>query len=220
MIWILIIIGIVIISFYNFNNARKSETNKLNEKGGFRVKYKELIEHFLGIPNIQIEKQNATSITLAVIDKNVVSRFTITHGFDDVTVFWNHHSLEFGEHSLNWNYPTNQPQSQIIKLIENDLEHYQDNLLKEHGFKKEIVKLNDINMTKDIIQSIQETAKEIQNYLSSNKFNKGDLKPDSAYEIPRLLKFNSYIFAYMLATDQIDNLKGNLKENFRLEELH
>ena len=75
-------------------------------------------------------------------------------------------------------------------------------------------------MTKDIIQSIQETAKEIQNYLSSNKFNKGDLKPDSAYEIPRLLKFNSYIFAYMLATDQIDNLKGNLKENFRLEELH
>ena len=151
MIWILIIIGIVIISFYNFNNARKSETNKLNEKGGFRVKYKELIEHFLGIPNIQIEKQNATSITLAVIDKNVVSRFTITHGFDDVTVFWNHHSLEFGEHSLNWNYPTNQPQSQIIKLIENDLEHYQDNLLKEHGFKKEIVKLNDINMTKDII---------------------------------------------------------------------
>ncbi|WP_036153864.1 hypothetical protein [Maribacter forsetii] len=112
---------------------KKEEVDKVKNQGGLYLKYKELIDHFLTIPNIKVEKKNNTSIILAVKDPNVVTRFTVGHGFEDVSVFWNHHSTTFGKHSLNWSFPEGLPQSQMINTIENELEIYQRNLLS-NGF--------------------------------------------------------------------------------------
>src|SRR5690606_20551510 len=111
-----------------FFSDKKSEINRIQEQGGFYIKYKDLIDYFMEIPKIQVEQKNKTSITLAVKDQQVVTRFTIGHGFEKVSIFWNHHSTTFGKHSLDWTFPESMPQSQMISLIEKELEIYERNL--------------------------------------------------------------------------------------------
>ncbi|TXD48669.1 hypothetical protein [Polaribacter sp. IC073] len=123
---VFIVIGIAVVWFVL---GKKEEVAKVNVQGGLDLKYKELIDHFLIIPNIEIEKKNSYSMTLVVKGVNVQTRFTIGHGFEDVSVFWNHQSIMFGKHSLNWNFPEYLPQSQMIDKIEKELEIYQRNLI-------------------------------------------------------------------------------------------
>jgi hypothetical protein len=131
MAWILLFVGAVVI--YLFISTKKEEVSKVKNQGGLYLKYQELIDYFLTIPNIKVEKKNSYSVILAVKDANVVTRFTIGHGFEDVSVFWVHHSTMFGKHSLNWNFPESLPQSQMIDIIEQELELYQRNLISD-GF--------------------------------------------------------------------------------------
>jgi hypothetical protein len=130
MFWLFIIVGVVAVWFVL---DKKEEVDKVKSQGGLYLKYKELIDHFLTIPNIKVEQKNNTSMILAVKDQYVVTRFTIGHGFEDVSVFWNHQSVTFGKHSLNWRFPESLPQSQMIDTIENELDIYQQNLLSD-GF--------------------------------------------------------------------------------------
>ena len=130
MFWVIFIGGILI---YLFISTKKGEVQKVQSQGGLYLKYKELIDHFLTIPNIEIEKKNNYSIILAMKDKYVVTRFTIGHGFEDVSVFWSHQSYTLGNHSLNWKFPESLPQSQMIETIERELEIYHRNLVS-NGF--------------------------------------------------------------------------------------
>jgi hypothetical protein len=130
MFWVIFIVGILV---YFFISTKKEEVDKVKSQGGLYLKYKELIDHFLIIPNIKVEKNNNSSMILAVKDQSVVTRFTIGHGFEDVSIFWNHQSVMFGEHSLNWSFPESLPQSQMIDTIERELEIYQRNLIGD-GF--------------------------------------------------------------------------------------
>jgi hypothetical protein len=122
---ILLFVGAVVI--YLFISTKKEEVLKVKNQGGLYLKYQELIDHFLTIPNIKVEKKNSYSVILAVKGANVVTRFTIGHGFEDVSVFWVHHSTMFGKHSLNWSFPESLPQLQMIDTIEQELEIYQRN---------------------------------------------------------------------------------------------
>lgn len=130
MFWVIVIGGFLI---YLFISTKKEEVDKVKSQGGLYLKYRELIDHFLTIPNIKVEKKNNSSMILAVKDQYVVTRFTIGHGFEDVSVFWNHQSVMFGKHSLNWTFPESLPQSQMIDTIERELEIYQRNLIGD-GF--------------------------------------------------------------------------------------
>ncbi len=123
------LVVVIIVLLYLFFSTKSEEVARVNNEGGFYLKYKELIDYFQSIPNIKVEKKTSTSVILLVQDKFVSTRFTIGHGFEDVSVFWYHQSLTFGNHSLNWTFPENLPQSQMIRLIENDLEVYERNLL-------------------------------------------------------------------------------------------
>ncbi len=129
MVWILTILAFII---YLFVTAKKEEVAKINNQGGLYFKYKELIDFFLTIPDIEVEKKNNYSIILAVKGSGVITRFTIGHGFEGVSIFWLHQSLVFGEHSLSWNFPEYLPQSQMIDTIEKELENYQQNLLTDN----------------------------------------------------------------------------------------
>lgn len=123
---IFVIVGFAI---YLFISTKKEEVNRVEKQGGLHRKYGTLINHFATIPTIQVERETNTSIILAVKDKYVVTRFTISHGFEDVSVFWNHQSARYGNHSLNWNFPESLPQSQMIATIEQKLNLYQRNLM-------------------------------------------------------------------------------------------
>lgn len=130
MVWVFIVVAFLVFIFFMDKNE---ETNRVKQQGGFYLKYKELIDYFLEIPKIKVEKKNKTSITLSVKDRYVVTSFTIAHGFEDVSIFWNHNSITFGKHSLSWTFPESMPQLQMIQLIENELNIYQKNLMGD-GF--------------------------------------------------------------------------------------
>ena len=125
MVWILVVLGFLT---FLFISDKKEEVQRVKHQGGLQSKYRELMTYFMSIPNITIERRSPTSITLAVKDVAVVTRFTISHGFEDVSIFWNHKSRAFGEHSLNWKFPEYYPQSQMLSIIENEMEMYQRNL--------------------------------------------------------------------------------------------
>jgi hypothetical protein len=129
MIIMVLVCTIVAFIIYLFVTHKKEEVDKIKNQGGIYFKYKELIDYFLTIPDIQVEKKNSYSITLLVRGAGVETRFIIGHGFEDVSIFWNHKSIMFGIHSLNWKFPEYQSQSQMISTIERELEIYQKNLL-------------------------------------------------------------------------------------------
>lgn len=128
-----LVLIIVVIFIIWFLSDKKKEVDKISSQGGIYLKYKQLVDHFLKIPNIKIEKKNKSSMILAVKDPYVITRFTIIHGFENVSFFWYHKSLTYGEHNLNWDFPESLPQSQMITNIENEMEIYIRNYLGD-GF--------------------------------------------------------------------------------------
>lgn len=130
MFWIIVIVGFGI---YLFISTKKEEVTKVQKQGGFYLKYRELLDYFYHLPNIQVERKTNTSIIFAVKDKYVVTRFTVAHGFEDVSIFWNHQSAMFGNHSLNWNFPESLPQSQMLVTMQKELGLYERNLVGD-GF--------------------------------------------------------------------------------------
>ena len=49
--------------------------------------------------------------------------------FEDVSIYWQHISLGFGNHSLNWQFPESMPQTQMIDIIEQELSVYERKLI-------------------------------------------------------------------------------------------
>lgn len=127
MVVVIIIIGVVLL--FLFFSDKKQEVNKIQQQGGFYRKYKVLIDYFLSIPEIKIERKDKDRIILIAKNYSASTRFTIAHGFEDVTIFWNHQSLAFGEHNLNWTFPEGLPQNQMLALIEKELSIYERNVL-------------------------------------------------------------------------------------------
>ncbi len=120
-----VVIAIAIFLLYIFISDKKEEVQKVQNQGGVLVKYRTLTNHFLSIPMMKVEQRSSTSITMAVKDPNVLTRFIISHGFENVSVFWFHKSLSFGEHSLNWRFSERMEQIAMIKVIEDELQSYE-----------------------------------------------------------------------------------------------
>ncbi|PHS10023.1 MAG: hypothetical protein COA88_03050 [Kordia sp.] len=126
--WVLFIGGVLI---YLFISTKKDEINKVNSEGGLEVKYRVLLKYFMEIPNVQIERKSSTSIILAIKDTHVVTRYTISHGFGNINVYWDHNSAMFGKHSLKWCFPEDYSQYLMLSTIEHEYEEYQKKLFKK-----------------------------------------------------------------------------------------
>jgi hypothetical protein len=125
-----IIIPILIFLAFLFFRDKQDEVSRMQSKGGFELKYGALIHHFLSIPRMKVERRSKSSITMSVKDPAVMTRFTISHGFEDVSIFWQHNSLTFGEHNLNWKFSESMSQNTMIEVIEDELGAYEQKLVK------------------------------------------------------------------------------------------
>lgn len=117
--------------FTCFFSTKKDEISKVSTHGGLEVKYKVLLQYFMEIPNVRIERKSSTSIILAIKDTHVVTRYTISHGFGDINVYWDHNSAMFGKHSLRWCFPEDYSQYLMLSTIEHEYEEYQKKLFKK-----------------------------------------------------------------------------------------
>lgn len=128
-----IVVFIIVVLVYLFLSTKNDEVRKINNQGGIYLKYKVLIDYFLTYPGVRIESKNSYSMTLILKDKYVITRITIGHGFEDVSVFWEQDSVTFGKHNLKWQFSESLSQYQMIDLISNELEIYNKNLFS-NGF--------------------------------------------------------------------------------------
>ncbi len=128
MVWVVLI---VIFLVYQFISKKREEVSKINKQGGFYIEYKELIDSVLSIPGMEIEKKNSYSITVSNKKGTSYTRFIIGHGFEDVSIFWYHHSIVYGEHKLNWRFKSHEPQQFMIETISREIDTYSYNLMNE-----------------------------------------------------------------------------------------
>lgn len=120
-IFIFLIILFIIIKFLADKNK---EVTKVKRQGGMKEKYSLLINYFLDYPNARILECSSSQATIIVRDTFAITIFRIAHGFNDFTVFWEHQSTTFGEHKLYWKFPEYMNQTNVINVIENELNEY------------------------------------------------------------------------------------------------
>lgn len=125
------IIVIIIVAFlaFLFLRDKNDEVKKVQMAGGMQEKYRILIDHFRSIPNMKVQSNRTTSITMAVTDRFVETKFIISQGFDAVSVSWFHTSIRFGSHELHWKFPETMTQNLIITLIEDELRVVESKLM-------------------------------------------------------------------------------------------
>ena len=124
-----IVVAIIVFVVFLFFRDKQDEVSRIQTQRGFELKYGILIHHFLSIPRMQVERRSKSSITMSVKDAAVITRFTISHGFEEVTIFWQHNSLRYGEHKLNWRFPESMSQETMIQVMEDELGAYEQKLI-------------------------------------------------------------------------------------------
>lgn len=124
-----IVLVLIVFVIYIFFRDKQDEVSRIQSQGGFELKYGVLIHHFLSIPRMKVERRSKSSITVSVKDPAVMTRFTISHGFEDISIFWQHKSITFGEHNLNWRFPESMSQHTMISVIEDELGTYEQKLM-------------------------------------------------------------------------------------------
>ncbi|EKF56865.1 hypothetical protein I215_01585 [Galbibacter marinus] len=127
MIWVITVLAIIAFLFFK---DKGEENKRIAKQGGVKQKYGILINYILSShPQMEVQKLNTDSITMAVIEPGVRTEFSIRHGFESVSVFWRHYSAGFGNHRLNWTFPEFQSQEEMINEIEGDIAAYEHKLL-------------------------------------------------------------------------------------------
>lgn len=128
---ILIIVAIVIGKFMSDSNK---QNKKIEQDGGMRHKYRELIDIILsGTSDCEIHKIDSNSVTLRSSSIGGTTQFTLVQTFGRIHVTWELASPVFGNHDMSWEFPEYHNQQAIADRIMHDLVKYQHNVATSRG---------------------------------------------------------------------------------------
>ena len=128
---VLIIVAIVIGKFMSDSNK---QNKKIEQEGGMRHKYRELINIILsGTSDCEIHKIDSNSVTLLSSSIGGTTQFTLVQTFRSLHVTWELASPVFGSHDMSWEFPEFHDQQKIADRIMNDLVKYQNNVATSRG---------------------------------------------------------------------------------------
>ena len=94
-----------------------------------KEKYTVLIGALMMDPRTQIYNETSDSITLGLSNAGGTTLFNLSQYFGFIKIQWKVDSPLFGKHKIEWDFPENQDQNEIIKKIEFDLGNYQRNII-------------------------------------------------------------------------------------------
>ena len=130
-----IILAIVIFIIAKFLIDKNKQASKVTMQGGMKNKYREIIGHILSIDSrSRIVQETSDSVRIALSSAGGTTIFDLTQTFGNLTIQWKINSPVFGKHKMEWDFPEFLDQDKMIERIENDLEKYQGNIMKAHGF--------------------------------------------------------------------------------------
>lgn len=133
--WVFIVIlSIVAIVFGKFLADSNKQNKKIEQEGGMRHKYRELIDIILSSTfECEIHKIDSNSVTLRSSSIGGTTQFTLVQTFKNIHVTWELASPVFGSHDMNWEFPEFHDQQKIANRIMNDLVKYQNNVATSRG---------------------------------------------------------------------------------------
>ncbi len=121
MIWV-IIIAVLAWIIFSFTKDLNKEAEKVKQQGGMREKYDELIEELLSQdPNCKIMHEDSTSIRVGCYNVSGNTYFDIVQTFGNVTIQFHIKNQVFGNHKLEWKFPENMNQQQMVQRINRDV---------------------------------------------------------------------------------------------------
>lgn len=127
---VLVVIGIIAKFIYDKNKVKAN----VAKQGGMLHKYKRLIAHLKGEnPEVKILKVSNDIVELGICNVSGVTVFSIVQSFKKVVVRWNVKSMVMGNHNLEWSFNEFKNQDEIAKVIHNELEIYQENVLNNQA---------------------------------------------------------------------------------------
>lgn len=119
---VLIIVGVII--FYFLRDRDKMLEQQVDEQGGMKQKYAELIEWLTDAPNARIVKTTRDHIQISNVMQTTATHFFITETFNGVEVEWNAKFGLMGDHKKEWKFPSTTSNEQMIEIIGTDIDEY------------------------------------------------------------------------------------------------
>lgn len=129
MMWfIIIVIGFIIFSFARDTSKQATAVVK---QGGMKVKYRTLVNYFLGLdPRSAIVQETTTFINIGVKSLGGATNILIQQTYGNVTIGWKVDSPVFGKHNLEWTFNEFLDQEKMIEKVENDISKYNENAMQ------------------------------------------------------------------------------------------
>lgn len=126
----LIFVGIiVVIVIFNFAKDSYNENDKLVKQGGMMVKYRTLINNFIDPESgLKVVKQTNNYVCVGMQNSSGKIVFHFQHTFDKINVTFEMKNIFLGEHKLDWDFPEDMDQQQMINRIESTTRQYMDNV--------------------------------------------------------------------------------------------
>lgn len=133
--WVLVIILIIVaVVIGKFMSDSNKQNKKIEQEGGMRHKYRELIDIILsGTSDCEIHKIDSNSVTLRSSSIGGTTQFSLVQTFGNLHVTWELASPVFGTHEMSWEFPEYHDQQKIADRIMNDLVKYQNNVATSRG---------------------------------------------------------------------------------------
>lgn len=131
--WWKIILIIGVIMLVKFFVDLNKQANYVTKQGGMRTKYKKLLDYALALSSkARIVQETSTFINIGASLPGGSFAFMITHSFGSVIIQWKLESSIIGKHQLEWQFGEFDDQQKMIEKIENDIDKYQNNVMKKY----------------------------------------------------------------------------------------
>ncbi len=123
MTWIIILI-VVGGMFFFLSDRDKMLKQQVDEQGGMKKKYAELIDWLTSDPNARIIKITRDHVHISMVMQTTATHFFITEIFNGVVVEWNAKLGLMGDHKKKWKFLSTTSNEQMIEIIGTDINEY------------------------------------------------------------------------------------------------
>jgi len=125
MTWLIIIIIVGVIIFYFLRDRDKMLAIQVDNEGGIKKKYEELVNWLTDDPNAKITKLTRDHIQITLLGRTTSTNFFITETFGGVEIEWTTNLGPLGIHKKNWTFESGTSNEDIIEVIGIYLQEYQ-----------------------------------------------------------------------------------------------
>ncbi|WP_415374591.1 hypothetical protein [Patiriisocius sp. Uisw_017] len=126
--WVFLIGIVGVVIFYFLKDRNKMLETTVDNEGGMRQKYRDLIGWLTDDPNAKVTKVTRDHVEVTNKMPTTTTTFFITENFDGVDIEWNAQLGAMGNHKQNWKFPKGTSEENMVIKIGTDLQSYEQKM--------------------------------------------------------------------------------------------